>query len=1235
MRHRSILMLVFLVAAAAAPAEELNWVEGAGHRRAAVRPAPGQRPVGFTLLPPAATGITFTNVLGQARYVTNQIYLNGAGVAAGDFDGDGRCDLFFAGIDRPNALYRNLGGWRFEEVTARAGVGLPGRSCSGATFADLDGDGDLDLVVNSVGNGTFLLWNDGAGRFEDRSGGSPFNYLRAGMTSAVADVDGDGDLDIYVSNYRTTTIRDMPNTRMRLADREEGIEVIAVDGRPTTDADLVGRFTATRDGRIIENGEPHLLLMNEGGGRFRAVPLTSGQFLDEDGRPVERPLYDWGLTASFRDVNGDLRPDLYVCNDFESPDRFWLNEGGGRFRAIPRLAVRQTSIFSMGVDFADINRDGHMDYFVSDMLSRDHAKRMLENGEVRPVRLPLGAVDNRPQYFHNTLFVNRGDGTFAELSWLAGVEASEWTWSPNFLDVDLDGFEDLLITTGHELQMMNTDIIERAEVMKTQRQMSGHELQRLRTLFPRYTIPNVIFRNRGDLTFEEVSAAWGFDFSDVGNAVALADLDNDGDLDVVVNNLNGVAELCRNEGTAPRVAVRLRGQAPNTRGVGAQIVLRGGPVPEQRQEVVCGGHYLSGSEPMRVFAAAGGGALELEVLWPGGRRSRVSGVEPNHLYEVEESAADAPQPVRPPPPGPTLFTDRTALLGHRHVEEAFEDFLRQPLLPRQLSQLGPGLAWNDVDGDGWEDLAVAGGKGGRLGVFRNLAGKGFEPVTNAALARVNARDQTAVLGFGPAFLVGAANYEDGMTNGGALRVFDVQAGVSGEAVLGRGSSTGPLAAADVDGDGDLDVFLGGRVVGGRYPDPADSVLLRREGGRLIPWQRFDRLGLVAGSVFSDLTGDGAPDLALALEWGPVRLFRNENRALVPWDPPVRQGGTNTGLAVPLSTLTGWWSGIATGDFDADGRPDLAVGNWGRNSRYRPTPERPVRIHHGDLDENGQWDVIESYLDPVSGREVPDRGLVPVRQAMPFMQARVSTFEAYGRATLRELYGEHLDAARSVAAVELRTCVFLNRGDHFELRPLPGEAQWAPVQGVCAADFDGDGRDDLFLAQNFFNVHADDSRQAAGRGLLLLGDGRGGFTPVAGQVSGIRIYGEQRGAAVADYDADGRVDLAVGQNANPTVLLQNTGGRPGLRVRISGTREDPHGVGTAVRLVAAAGAGPLREVQTGGGYWSQNSATLVLTVAGAPERLRVRRPRGPAFEVALPAGAREVVVAADGTLQVRQ
>ncbi|MBI4662734.1 MAG: VCBS repeat-containing protein, partial [Verrucomicrobia bacterium] len=569
-----------------------DWQPELGAKSAQLAVSLSGKP-GFIQLKPAATGLTFTNRLAQSRYLTNQIHLNGSGVAAGDVDNDGWCDLYFCGLDGPNVLYRNRGSWRFEDVTASAGVTCTDLDATGAVFADLDGDGDLDLVVNSVGAGTHRFLNNGKGRFTPLSSNSPLNPGKGGTTSALADIDGDGDLDLYVANYRTTTIRDMPNTRMRVNEVNGKLVVLRVNDRPVTEPDLIGRFTLDYSRKIVEHGEVDVLYRNEGNGTFIPIPFTGGSFLDEAGQPLLTPPYDWGLTVAFRDINGDGLPDIYVCNDFSAPDRIWLNIGNGRFQAIPRLALRTTPQFSMGVDFADLNRDGHDEIFVADMLSRSHEKRHVQIGDIMPVFLKIGEIEDRPQYSRNTLFFNRGDGTYAEIGRFSGVEASEWSWSPVFLDVDLDGFEDLLITTGHELEMMHADIAKRAESMKAGKKLSFQEQLALRLMFPRLNSPNAAFRNRGDLTFEDVSVAWGFDTRGVSQAMVLADLDNDGDLDVVMNNLNEVAGVYRNDGPAPRVAVRLKGLPPNTQGIGAKIHVLGGPVP-QSQEVICGGRYLSG-----------------------------------------------------------------------------------------------------------------------------------------------------------------------------------------------------------------------------------------------------------------------------------------------------------------------------------------------------------------------------------------------------------------------------------------------------------------------------------------------------------------------------------------------------------------------------------------------------------------------------------------------------------------
>jgi enediyne biosynthesis protein E4 len=1175
---------------------------------------------GFERLPSSRTGIGFTNELSLNRYLTNQIFLNGAGVALGDVDGDGWTDIYLCGLDNGNRLFRNLGNWRFEDITERAGVACEGLASTGAVLADLNGNGHLDLVVNTVGQGTHLFSNDGKGRFTHVTSKTPLNIGRAGMSLAVADIDGDGRLDIYITNYRTETLRDHPQTRLQ-GNRIDGkLVVLFVDGRPTTEPDLVGRFSLSEDGRIQEHGEVDVLYRNQGDFRFMPMPFTGGSWVDEDGRPLREPPYDWGLSAMFRDMTGNGLPDLYVANDFESPDRIWINDGKGGFRAIDRLALRHTSLFSMGVDFGDLNRDGHDDIIVSDMLMQEHASRHLRIGDIAPVFLDVGEIEDRPQYSANTLFLNRGDGTYAEIAWYSHAEASGWTWCPVLMDIDLDGYEDIIFPTGHERDMMNADVADHAEVLKAQRRMSKMEQLQLRTLFDRFDTPNVAFRNRGDLTFEDKSEAWGFTAQEVSQGIALGDLDNDGDLDVVVNNLNGSVGIYKNTTPAPRVAVRLRGQAPNTRGIGARILLHGGAVPLQTQEIISGGRYLGSDDPMRVFAAGSDtNRMRLEIQWRSGKRSVVEEVRANHLYEVDEAFATPHE--REPEPEPDPFFQEVHGFDHKHHEEFFEDLNRQPLIPIRLSQLGPGVAWHDVNQNGWDDLVIGSGRGGSIAVFTNDQRGSFTRWTEPFLDRPVPRDQTTILGMQSTLVTGSASYEDGLTNLGAIRIFDLNRKAGGDSVLGEVASTGPMAIADVDGDGALDLFIGGRAIPGRYPEAADSLLLRNQGGRLVVAQRFEKLGLVSGAVFSDLNGNGAPDLVLACDWGPVRVFRNEHGT---FREVTRELG--------LDRYLGWWNGVATADLNQNGRPDLIVGNWGLNSRYRPTPENPRKMYYGDIDGDGLVDVIEAIYDPLLQKEVPDRGLKPVSFAFPWIRELTPTFEAYGMAGLRDIYGDMLDQTQVVEVNTLASMIFLNLGDRFEARPLPPKAQFAPAMGVTVGDFDGDGHDDVFLSQNFFAVSPDAWRQDAGRGLWLRGDGQGNLEPVPGQVSGVRVYGEQRGTALSDFDQDGRVDLVVTQNGAATRLFRNVGGKPGLRVRLLGPPGNPTAIGAALRLQFESHNGPLREIQAGSGYWSQNSAVQVLGMPEPPTALEIRWPAGVTTTVEVPPGALEITVNMLGQVQ---
>ncbi len=1226
----SSMLAAFVIACGSVAALALDWEAAPGHRFAEL-PVPTAGKAGFAFLPASATGVAFTNVLSEERGLTNQLFMSGSGVAAGDVDGDGWCDLYFCGLDNANVLYRNRGGWKFEDVTAVAGVACAGQASTGAAFADVDGDGDLDLLVNAFGGGTRLFLNDGQGRFQEATARAGLLGKTASLSMALADMDGDGDLDLYVTNYRLSLLQDEPNTEIRVLTTNKQPVVALVNGRPPTAADRARFHINPVTMSIIENGEADVLYRNDGRGNFSPMSWTNGAFLDEEGRPLAAPPLDWGLSAMFRDINGDGSPDLYVCNDMDSIDRIWINQGAGRFQAIARLALRHTCLASMGVDFADINRDGLDDFFVVDMLAPEHAVRQMQLA-ARSAPLAPGRIDNRPQYMRNTLFLNRGDGTYAEIAQLSGLEATDWSWMPLFLDVDLDGYEDVLITTGIERSQRDADARLDMDRARAGKKLSDREFFALRQRMPRLDNPNRAFRNRGDLTFEPVGAAWGFDSRQISQGMALADLDNDGDQDVVINCMNAPALLYRNETAAPRVAVRLKGKAPNTRGVGAKIKVLGGPVP-QSQEMISGGRYLSSDDTLRTFAAGHAtNRLTIEVTWRSGQRSTVTNARPNQICEVDETfampAARSPAARRVP-----HFADVSPLLHHSHHEEDFNDFKLQPLLPRRFSRLGPGVSWCVFIGDGWVDMLLTSGRGGELGLYSGDGRGGFGWISVVGLMGRLADDQTTVLGWAAApgvtkLLVGVANYESGITNDPAALQFDLAGGdvKPGQPLAGTESSAGPLAVADVDGDGHLDLFVGGRVVGGRYPAAASSSLHRQVEGRFQLdadfAAQFARVGLVSGAVFSDLNGDGWPDLALACDWGPVKIFLNEKGKF--------REATD---ALGLGQYRGFWNSVAAGDFDGDGRMDLVAGNWGRNTKYQRYLSEPVRVYFGDLDSAAIVQLLEAHAEPGMKKLVPWHHWDALARVMPWVQEKFASYQAYSTAGVADILGDHWSHPQEWSVTTLDSMVFLNRGDHFAAAPLPLEAQLAPVFGACVGDFDGDGREDVFLSQNFSGVDVETARYDAGRSVWLRGDGRGQFNAVPGQESGVMIYGDGRGAALSDYDGDGRVDLAVGQNGTETKLYHNEGARPGLRVRLIGQGGNFAAAGAVARLVFGQKLGAAREIHLGSGYWSQDSAVQVLATPEPPTKISVRWPGGKTTENDVPKGAKEITVDATGQLKV--
>ncbi|MFQ5704696.1 MAG: VCBS repeat-containing protein [Gemmatimonadales bacterium] len=1205
----------------------LVWHQEDGFRWADLR-VPRRGKDGFLRLSPSTTNITFSNTVTEEEVLQNEHILNGSGVAVGDVDGDGLADLYFASLDGSNVLYRNLGGWKFEDVTEHAGVGAPDRFSTGATFADVDGDGDLDLLVTALGGPNSLFVNDGTGVFVDRTEQAGLQSNRYGTTMALADVDGDGDLDLYVANNKVKSVRDIFPPDVLEFDKV----VQEVDGKYSIARKFRNHYRLIQQkNRLmrLEYAEPDAFYLNDGGGRFRKIPFTSGRFLDEDGRKLDVVPMDWGLTARFTDVDNDGDPDLYVCNDFETPDRFWINDGSGTFRAAPRVALRGTSNATMAIDFSDIDRDGDMDFLLLDMFDRDNRLRKTQVSAMQPEPTEIGKIDNRPQVGRNTMFVNRGDGTFAEIARLAGVEASGWSWSVIFLDVDLDGYQDVLIGNGHERNFMDSDT--QALIGRTK---PGRDWRRLRLLYPTLYLRNVAFRNNGDLTFTDRGVAWGFgDEADVSHGAATGDLDGDGDLDVVVNRLGKVAGVYRNESSRARVAVRLQGLSPNTQGIGTKIHLLGGAVPDQVSEVTSGGEYVSGSDPVYMFAVGDGSEMGIRVEWRSGKESVIGGVRANRVYEVFESGSmDVGDVDSSAVEVMSLFRDATVDLGHVHVETEYDDWVRQPLLRHSLSQLGPGVTWYDMDGDGDEDLLIGGGRGGRLGYYRNEGGR-FRSV--AVLGELSL-DETTLLAVpnglgGTRLLVGQMNYE--ASSPAVARAASSVLGVDGdwggsvvggrvvEVVPGVMSSTGPLAVADYDGDGDLDLFVGGRVVPARYPEGALSRLYLNDGsgGYVLDTLNagvLSGLGMVSGGLYTDVDVDGDADLLLSLDWGSLRLLENDGGV---FRDVTREWG--------LSEYESKWNGVTTGDFNGDGLPDIVATSWGRNTGIETSKDRPLKLYYADFDENGTMDMLEAQYDSRLGGLTSTRGLLQVRRAMPFVGRRFATADEFADATLEDVVGPALAGASVLQIETLDNMVFMNQGGSFDAQPLPIEAQLAPASYAGVADADGDGNEDIFLAQNFYPNEVEVGRYAEGRGLWLRGNGGGEFDAMSGTVSGIKVYGDQRGAALADYDGDGRVDLVVSQNANATRLYHNQGARKGIRVRLIGDRSNPRAVGAVLRLLYSDRRGPAREIHAGSGYWSNDGAVQILGADGEATAVWVRWPGGEESVTEVPSGTDDVTIRA--------
>ncbi len=1192
------------------------------------------------------TGIDFQNEL--AHHNTHTYLTNGAGLAVGDYDQDGLPDLYFVSQDGGNRLYRQIAPLRFEDATEQAGDLSGGEAWgSGACFVDVDGDGWLDLYVCNMEAKNLLYRNRGDGTFEECAARFGLDIAAASTMAAFCDYDRDGDLDVYLLTNRALhatlamteeVLRDIkaPADSVRPARQMvpslQQLDAPALrrlqqgEGQPgdAVPNELREHFLVAYD-RLWMAGQPDRLLQNDQG-TFREVTSSAGL----QGAGVDQGM---GLSATWWDHDDDGWPDLYVANDLESPDVLWRNMGDGTFQDITLQTLPHTAYYGMGSDAGDIDNDGRLDFFVADMSATTHKKAKILMGDMNAQRAAL--IHSRPQQqMRNSLFWNAGTGRFAEVARIAGVASTDWTWSTLFGDLDNDGLLDLFVTNGIARFEMNPDLgIRVSRLWRDGRQQEAIDLIRNVPPLPER---NVALRNESNLAgrslhFEKNPQSprpWGLDQQGISHGAALVDLDRDGDLDVVTNNWNATASVFENTSDQDRnhaFCVELRGRSNNRTGLGARVWLRQGDRTQVREAWSSRG-YLSGQEA-RLHYGLGerNDPVTVLVRWPSGRLQEVRDLPVDHLAILHEPAAGAAWMPASPDTQP-LFAPLAAAPDARQRETDFDDYDRQFLLPHKMSQLGSGVAAGDADGDGRDELFLGSGKG-HAGTLMSFQRGRWREVEGPWREDLECEDMAALW----LDADGDSDLDLLVTSGGV----EVPAGDErlrdrlylnlGNLVFRRDydalpdvrESSGAAAAADFDGDGDLDLFVAGRTVPDRYPEAPPSRLLRNDAGRFRDVTTdcapaLMEAGMVTAALFLPLGSDPYPDLVLAGRWQPLRIFENTDGT------SFRETSKERGLPAEH----GWWNSLAALDVDNDGDLDLVAGNQGTNTKYKASAEHPLGLVYSDFDDNGTRDLVETKYE--GDRLLPVRGRSCSSQAMPFLAERFPTYEQFASSLLEDIYPSDKLAGAKRLSAQLMQSVVLRRQDEgtFQLQPLDQMAQWAPIQGMAVADFDGDGRTDVACGTNFFSPEPESGHFDGGLGLLLHG-GEGGLGSLQPAVSGISHCGDHKGACATDLDADGCPDLVLAQNSGPLVCLRGRPAEKPLQLRLQGPAGNPTAVGAVVTVERADGSRQAMARLAGSGYLSQDSAALWIGRSGAalvavevvwPSGQRTRHTDGLALEV---------------------